>query len=125
MFNAQSFRDPSFRIPFQCIWLKLNGSWPLETTSLKFTKRAITRTNLIGFVYTFWSWYVIISVGITISFQASFLVDNFEDIIVITENCCTTLMGVLNFIRLLHFRFNQKLFRNIIKRFVSDIWIPE
>ncbi|XP_034480873.1 odorant receptor 13a [Drosophila innubila] len=125
MFNAKSYRDPSFRFPFQCIFLKINGSWPLETTSKKFANCAITKKNLFAFAYTFWSWYVIISVGITISFQVSFLVNHFGDIIVITENCCTTLMGVLNFIRLLHLRLNQKMFREIIRQFVSDIWIPD
>jgi len=125
MFNAQSHRDSSFRMPFQCIWLKLNGSWPLETTPLKCTQRVITRTHLFGLAYTVWSWYVILSVGITICFQTSFLIDHFGDIIMTTENCCTTLMGVLNFIRLLHLRLNQNMFREIIQQFVSDIWIPE
>lgn len=115
MFNPKSDADPNFRIPMQCIWLKLNGSWPLRTSS----------KNWFNISYTFWAWYVIGSVGITICFQTAFLATHFDDIIMITENCCTTLMGALNFVRLLHLRLNQPIFRKIVQQFVDDIWIPE
>ncbi|EDV98582.1 odorant receptor 13a [Drosophila grimshawi] len=124
MFNPQPLRDNGFRIPMQCIWLKLNGCWPLETISQKLRPASLTRKNIYGLAYTLWAWYVIISVGITISFQTAFLVNNFGDIIMITESCCTTLMGALNFVRLMHLRLNQRKFYEIIQQFVVDIWIP-
>ncbi|XP_030378893.1 odorant receptor 13a [Scaptodrosophila lebanonensis] len=117
MFSPQSPRDPNFRIPFQCIWLKLNGSWPL-TDGLRIYQP-------LGFAYTVWAWYVIVSVCITICFQTAFLVNNFGDIMMTTENCCTTFMGALNFVRLLHMRLNQSQFRNLIERFVDTIWISD
>ncbi|KAH8380687.1 hypothetical protein KR093_001999 [Drosophila rubida] len=122
MFNPQSAKKLHFYIPLQCIWLKLNGSWPLEYNLRNCT---IRRKNCFRIAYTCWSWYVIVSVGITICFQTSFLVQNIGDIIMITENCCTTLMGVLNFIRLIHLRLNQNQLRNLVQEFVNNIWIPE
>lgn len=121
MFNPLPYEDPNFRMPFQCIWLKLNGSWPLETVSSTHKPR----NYLFALIYNIWAWYVIVSVGITICFQTSFLLNNFGDIIMITENCCSTLMGALNFVRLIHLRLNQRSFCELIKQFVVDIWIPE
>ncbi|KAH8275696.1 hypothetical protein KR044_002911 [Drosophila immigrans] len=122
MFNPQSDKDSRFYLPFQCIWLKLNGSWPLENN---LENSAIRRKNAIRMAYTCWSWYVIVSVGITICFQTAFLVDHIGDIIMLTENCCTTLMGLLNFVRLVHLRLNQNQLRKVIQEFVRDIWIPD
>ncbi|EDW71039.2 uncharacterized protein Dvir_GJ17123 [Drosophila virilis] len=110
-------------MPFQCIWLKFNGSWPLKTSSKK--PKPGMRYNMFAVTYSLWAWYVIVLVGITICFQTAFLVKNFGDIIMITENCCTTFMGALNFVRLLHLRFNQRKFRELIKQFAIDIWIPD
>ncbi|ALC49170.1 Or13a [Drosophila busckii] len=118
MFKPKTSRDPEFRIPLQCIWLKLNGSWPLAVGSTE-------AEYLYGMAYTLWSLYVIISVGITICFQTAFLLNQFGDIIMITESCCTTLMGALNFVRLVHLRLNQRKFRQILQQFVTDIWIAE
>lgn len=120
MFNPKPPEDPKYRIPRQCIWLKLNGSWP---THYEPTNDFYTYRNLWCILYRSWSWYVIISVGITIGFQTAFLIRNFGNIIMTTENCCTTFMGALNFVRLLHLRLNQKQFRHIIEKFVNDIWI--
>ncbi|KAH8273283.1 hypothetical protein KR018_004827 [Drosophila ironensis] len=102
------------RFPAQCIWLKLNGSWPNTTW----------RTKTLSVAYSIWAWYVIGSVGITICYQTGFLIKHLSDIILTTENCCTTFMGVLNFIRLFHLQLNQKQFRNLIKQFSQEIWIP-
>ncbi|XP_070137209.1 odorant receptor 13a [Drosophila bipectinata] len=73
--------------------------------------------------YTVWAWYVIGSVGITICYQTGFLMTHLSDIIMTTENCCTTFMGALNFIRLIHLRVNQNKFRSLIESFYNDIWI--
>ncbi|XP_062139745.1 odorant receptor 13a [Drosophila sulfurigaster albostrigata] len=122
MFNPKSDEHSNFYMPFQCIWLKLNGSWPLE---YDVKNGAVRGENFFRKAYSCWSWYVIVSVGITISFQTSFLIDHFGDIIMLTENCCTTLMGVLNFVRLLHLRLNQNQLRELVQEFVSNIWIPD
>ncbi|XP_037932098.1 odorant receptor 13a [Teleopsis dalmanni] len=116
MFNPKPSKEPDFRFPFQCIWLKLNGSWPLQITSAFIP-------NSFATFYNFWSWYVIISVGITIYFQTAFLFNTFGDIAMTTENCCTTFMGALNFVRILHLRLNRTKFRKLIAQFVQDIWI--
>ncbi|XP_013112864.2 odorant receptor 13a [Stomoxys calcitrans] len=122
MFNPKPPDDPKYRIPGQCIWLKLNGSWPFSQEA---RKDFYSARYLWGWLYTSWSWYVVTSVGITIGFQTAFLINNFGDIIMTTENCCTTFMGALNFVRLLHMRLNQKQFREIIEQFVNDIWIAK
>ncbi|XP_075158739.1 odorant receptor 13a [Haematobia irritans] len=122
MFNPKPPDDPKYRIPGQCIWLKLNGSWPFNHDS---NKDFYSPRYLWGWLYTSWSWYVVTSVGITIGFQTAFLINNFGDIIMTTENCCTTFMGALNFVRLLHMRLHQEQFREIIEQFVHDIWIPK
>ncbi|KAM7348948.1 odorant receptor 13a [Cochliomyia hominivorax] len=120
MFNPKPKEDSKYHIPRQCIWLKMNGSWPFNhDAKLDFYN---SRT-LYGLLYTIWSWYIICSVGITIGFQTAFLVNNLGDIMMTTENCCTTFMGALNFVRLLHMRLNQRAFREVIQQFVDDIWI--
>lgn len=53
------------------------------------------------------------------------LLNNLSDIIITTENCCTTFMGVLNFVRLIHLRLNQRKFRQLIENFSYEIWIPK
>ncbi|XP_023299035.2 odorant receptor 13a [Lucilia cuprina] len=120
MFNPKPKGDPKYRIPRQCIWLKMNGSWPFDCETERDFYNAHT---LYGILYSLWSWYIICSVGLTIGFQTAFLVNNLGDIMMTTENCCTTFMGALNFIRLLHMRLNQGSFREIIQQFVDDIWI--
>lgn len=121
MFNPSPKDDFKYRIPRQCVWLKLNGSWPFE---YKAEQDNFSYSNIFyGKLYSIWSWYVICSVGITIGFQTAFLINNLGDIMMTTENCCTTLMGVLNFVRLLHMHLNQESFREIIQQFVDDIWI--
>lgn len=122
MYNPKPIDDPKYHIPGQCIWLKMNGSWPFNHES---NKDFYSSRNIWGWLYTFWSWYVVWSVGITIGFQTAFLIDNFGDIIMTTENCCTTFMGALNFVRLLHMRLHQSQFREIIEQFVQDIWISK
>ncbi|XP_017466349.1 PREDICTED: odorant receptor 13a-like [Rhagoletis zephyria] len=120
LFNPKPLRDPiHFKFPVQCIWLKLNGSWPLK----RIPSNAFE--NFFGFLYSVWAWYVVAMVGITIGFQTAFLVTSFGDISVTTENGCTTFMGVLNFARLLHLRLHQKEFHQMIAQFVKDIWITK
>ncbi|XP_034129522.1 odorant receptor 13a [Drosophila guanche] len=119
MFNLQQNTEINFRLPVQCVWLKLNGSWPFWPSSRK------NNSSTSYFIYTAWAWYVIASVGITIFFQTAYLVTHLSDIIMTTENCCTTFMGALNFVRLLHLRLNQRKFRKLIEQFARDIWIPE
>ncbi|XP_026843260.1 odorant receptor 13a [Drosophila persimilis] len=119
MFNLQQYTAITFRLPVQCVWLKLNGSWPFVPSSRK------DNSSMCSILYTAWAWYVIASVGITIGFQTAYLVTHLSDIIMTTENCCTTFMGALNFVRLLHLRFNQRKFRQLIEQFERDIWIPE
>nr|XP_041630985.1 odorant receptor 13a [Drosophila kikkawai] len=116
MFYKYRHRDShiSLRLPIQCTWLKLNGSWPLPLNS-----------PIFGIAYTTWAWYVIASVGVTICYQSAFLFKNLSDIIITTENCCTTFMGVLNFVRLLHLRLNQRKFRKLIEQFALEIWMPD
>ncbi|KAH8421372.1 hypothetical protein KR009_003285 [Drosophila setifemur] len=123
MFHPQPYSDrrSAVRLPRQCVWLKLNGSWPLSPLG----KGYYLWDSVFGLGYTVWAWYVIASVGITISFQTGFLVKHLSDIIMTTENCCTTFMGVLNFVRLLHLRLNQQKFRELIEQFARDIWIPD
>lgn len=116
MFNPKPSYDSSYRLPGQCIWLKLNGCWPLKNSVLD-------SPSPFAAFYTLWSYYVIFSVGITIYFQSVFLVHNLNDIIMTTENCCTTFMGLLNFIRIVHLRVERTKFKNIIKQFVQHIWI--
>ncbi|XP_073832673.1 odorant receptor 13a [Musca autumnalis] len=120
MFNPKPTNDPKYRIPGQCIWLKLNGSWPYNHEA---SKDFYSSRYVWGWLYTAWSWYVVWSVGITIGFQTAFLINNFGDIMMTTENCCTTFMGALNFVRLLHMRLHQPQFKEIIQQFVDDIWI--
>ncbi|XP_036344866.1 odorant receptor 13a-like [Rhagoletis pomonella] len=120
LFNPKPLRDPiHFKFPVQCIWLKLNGSWPLK----RIPSNAFEK--FCGFLYDVWAWYVVAMVGITIGFQTAFLVTSFGDISVTTENGCTTFMGVLNFARLLHLRLHQNEFHQMIAQFVKDIWITK
>ncbi|XP_061395677.1 odorant receptor 13a [Musca vetustissima] len=121
MFNPKPINDPNYRIPGQCIWLKLNGSWPYDNHEAN--KDFYSSRYIWGWLYTAWSWYVVWSVGITIGFQTAFLINNLGDIMMTTENCCTTFMGALNFVRLLHMRLNQRQLKVIIQQFVEDIWI--
>lgn len=118
MFYSYPYKALSF--PIQCVWLKLNGSWPLTESS-----RPWRNQSLLATAYIVWAWYVIASVGITISYQTAFLLNNLSDIIITTENCCTTFMGVLNFVRLIHLRLNQRKFRQLIENFSYEIWIPK
>uniref|UniRef100_A0A1B0FMI2 Odorant receptor n=1 Tax=Glossina morsitans morsitans TaxID=37546 RepID=A0A1B0FMI2_GLOMM len=122
MFNPVPANDKRFHWPRQCVWLKLNGSWPLKSTK-EFQSEFYTTENYSSFLYILWSWYVILSVGVTIVYQTAFLITNFGDIMMTTENCCTTFMGALNFVRLLHMRLNQNQFRRVIEQFVNNIWI--
>lgn len=122
MFNPVPADDKRFHWPRQCVWLKLNGSWPLKSTK-EFQSEFYTTENYSSFLYILWSWYVILSVGVTIVYQTAFLITNFGDIMMTTENCCTTFMGALNFVRLLHMRLNQNQFRRVIEQFVNNIWI--
>ncbi|XP_068154712.1 LOW QUALITY PROTEIN: odorant receptor 13a [Drosophila tropicalis] len=124
MFDPQPYREVRFHIPIQCVWLKMNGSWPLAVPGNSQTRFSFQR-SIFAMAYTMWAWYVIMSVFITISFQTGFLISHFGDIIMTTENCCTTFMGALNLVRLLHLRLNQDKFRKIIKQFAHDIWIPD
>nr|QKN21470.1 odorant receptor [Zeugodacus tau] len=118
LFNPKPLKDPiNFRFPLQCIWLKLNGSWPLRP------QRSGEFERYFRWLYSVWAWYVVAMVGITIGFQSAFLVKTFGDIMVTTENGCTTFMGVLNFVRLLHLRLHQREFQQLLARFVKDIWI--
>lgn len=121
MFNPKPNNDLNYRIPGQCIWLKLNGSWPYNHQEAN--KDFYSSRYVWGWLYTVWSWYVVWSVGITIGFQTAFLINNLGDIMMTTENCCTTFMGALNFVRLLHMRLNQRQFKVVIQQFVEDIWI--
>lgn len=121
MFNPKPINDPNYFIPGQCIWLKLNGSWPYNHQEAN--KDFYSSRYVWGWLYTVWSWYVVWSVGITIGFQTAFLINNLGDIMMTTENCCTTFMGALNFVRLLHMRLNQRQFKVVIQQFVEDIWI--
>ncbi|EDX18048.1 GD17258 [Drosophila simulans] len=118
MFYSYPYKALSF--PIQCVWLKLNGSWPLTESSMPWRSQSFLAT-----AYNVWAWYVIASVGITISYQTAFLLNNLSDIIITTENCCTTFMGVLNFVRLIHLRLNQRKFRQLIENFSYEIWIPD
>lgn len=122
MFNPHPDKDTHFRFPPQCFWLKMNGSWPLDS-NLDSKSTRIIKPPIFARLYTTWAWYIVISVGITIYFQSVFLVDTFGNIIMTTENCCTTFMGALNFVRLLHLRLNQHRFRALIQKFVKYIWI--
>lgn len=126
MFYKYRLRDShiKLRFPFQCNWLKINGSWPLPPSTTPRYKSNLM-SSLVGVAYKTWAWYVIISVGVTICYQSAFLVKNLSDIIITTENCCTTFMGVLNFVRLLHLRLNQRKFRKLIDKFALEIWMPE
>lgn len=120
MFNPKPKMDSKYHIPRQCIWLKMNGSWPFQSGA----EQDFNNPHFFyAILYWLWSWYVICSVGITIGFQTAFLINNLSDIMMTTENCCTTFMGALNFIRLFHMRLNQSSFREIIQQFVDDIWI--
>ncbi|XP_055911272.1 odorant receptor 13a [Eupeodes corollae] len=114
MYNPRPKDGSEFKFPLQCLWLKLNGSWPVESKNQSF-KRA----------YNTWSWYVVFSVGITIYFQTVFLIFTFGDILKTTENCCTTFMGALNFIRIVHLKMNQNEFKLILRNFVKYIWIKK
>ncbi|EDV46924.1 uncharacterized protein Dere_GG17935 [Drosophila erecta] len=118
MFYSYPYKALSF--PIQCVWLKLNGSWPVSESS-----RPWKRQSFLATAYIVWAWYVVASVGITISFQTTFLLNHLSDIIITTENCCTTFMGILNFVRLLHLRLNQSKFRQLIENFSYEIWIPD
>ncbi|EDW51566.1 GM22603 [Drosophila sechellia] len=118
MFYSYPYKALSF--PIQCVWLKLNGSWPLTESSRPWRSQSFLAT-----AYIVWAWYVIASVAITISYQTAFLLNNLSDIIITTENCCTTFMGVLNFVRLIHLRLNQRKFRQLIENFSYEIWIPD
>ncbi|XP_018784751.1 PREDICTED: odorant receptor 13a [Bactrocera latifrons] len=116
--NPKPSKDPkNFRFPLQCIWLKLNGSWPLKP---KVTGEFEKYFRLL---YSTWAWYVVVMVGITIGFQSAFLLKSFGNIMVTTENGCTTFMGLLNFVRLLHLRLHQRDFQQLLAQFVKDIWI--
>ncbi|XP_053948881.1 odorant receptor 13a [Anastrepha ludens] len=120
LFNPKPLKDPvHFKFPLQCIWLKLNGSWPLKR------KMSNALEKYFSFLYSTWAWYVVAMVGITIGFQSAFLVTTFGNITVTTENGCTTFMGVLNFVRLLHLRLRQKEFHELIAQFVQHIWITK
>ncbi|XP_016973054.1 odorant receptor 13a [Drosophila rhopaloa] len=123
MFYSHQYK--SLRFPIQCVWLKLNGSWPLSPTSTEKRSEPFFGKSFFATAYTIWAWYVIASVGITISYQTAFLIKNLSDIIITTENCCTTFMGVLNFVRLIHLRLNQQKFRELIKHFYYEVWIPD
>ncbi|KAH8237646.1 hypothetical protein KR038_004365 [Drosophila bunnanda] len=128
MFYKYRYRDShiSLRLPVQCTWLKLNGSWPLPPlTASTNGYKSKSNSSIFGIAYTVWAWYVITSVGVTICYQSAFLFKNLSDIIITTENCCTTFMGVLNFVRLLHLRLNQRKFRKLIEQFALEIWMPE
>ncbi|XP_055844138.1 odorant receptor 13a [Episyrphus balteatus] len=114
MYNPRPNDGSTFKFPLQCFWLKLNGSWPVETQNETFKR-----------LYNAWSWYVVFSVGITIYFQTVFLIFTFGDILKTTENCCTTFMGALNFIRIVHLKMNQKPFKLILRNFVKSIWIKK
>ncbi|XP_037726966.1 odorant receptor 13a isoform X1 [Drosophila subpulchrella] len=120
-----SYPYKKLRFPIQCIWLKLNGSWPLAESSIEKKSKPFYGNSFFATAYTTWAWYVIASVGITISYQTAFLLKNLSDIIITTENCCTTFMGVLNFVRLIHLRLNQRKFRKLIEHFSYEIWIPD
>ncbi|KAH8287523.1 hypothetical protein KR054_009539 [Drosophila jambulina] len=128
MFYQYRHRDGqiNLRLPVQCTWLKLNGSWPLPPPT-PVTKRYELKlwSSIFRVAYTTWAWYVITSVGVTICYQSAFLFKNLSDIIITTENCCTTFMGVLNFVRLLHLRFNQRKFRKLVDQFALEIWMPD
>ncbi|XP_004529819.1 odorant receptor 13a [Ceratitis capitata] len=120
LFNPKPLKDPvNFKFPLQCIWLKLNGSWPVNS------KTSSSFKNYCRFLYSLWAWYVVAMVGITIGFQSAFLAKSFGDIMVTSENGCTTFMGVLNFVRLLHLRLHQRDFHQLIAQFVKDIWITK
>ncbi|XP_052855497.1 odorant receptor 13a isoform X3 [Drosophila gunungcola] len=125
MFYSHQYKG--LRFPIQCVWLKLNGSWPLSPTSKEKSRRdeSVLGNSYLATAYIIWAWYVIASVGITISYQTGFLIKNLSDIIITTENCCSTFMGVLNFVRLIHLRLNQRKFRDLIKHFSYEIWIPD
>lgn len=114
MFNPKPKKDNEFQFPVQCIWLKFNGAWPITEDDNKINFKMF---------YNFWSWYVIFSIALTIYFQTAYLIFTFGDIMKTTENCCTTFMGALNLIRLLHLRINQKPFKQLIEQFVNEVWI--
>lgn len=118
LFNPKPLMYPAnFRFPLQCIWLKFNGSWPLKP------KMSGEFEKYFRLLYSTWAWYVVVMVGITIGFQSAFLVNSFGNIMVTTENGCTTFMGMLNFVRLLHLRLHQREFQQLLAQFVKDIWI--
>ncbi|XP_017066795.1 odorant receptor 13a [Drosophila eugracilis] len=123
MFYSYPYKELSF--PIQCVWLKLNGSWPLSESSEEKKNQPFYGYSFLSNAYIIWAWYVIASVGITISYQTAFLLKNLSDIIITTENCCTTFMGVLNFVRLIHLRLNQRKFRDLIEHFSYEIWITD
>ncbi|XP_067641358.1 odorant receptor 13a [Eurosta solidaginis] len=120
-YQPKSLSDPiNFKFPLQCHCLKLNGSWPL-----KYDTNSNSYEKCFRILYTMWAWYVVLKVGITIGYQSAFLINSFGNIMVTTENGCTTFMGLLNFVRLLHLRLHQGKFRKLIGKFVKDIWIPK
>ncbi|XP_055383205.1 odorant receptor 13a [Condylostylus longicornis] len=102
-----------FSFPRQCIALKFNGSWPLDG-----------KKDIFSILYLSLSWYIIFSVGLTIYFQFEYLVYIFGDIMKTTENCCTTFMGAMNFVRILHMRLYNNDLKELIDDFTHKIWIP-
>lgn len=119
--------------PLQCIFLLMNGSWPvrLPMFSGRYLQPKSNEISSLGenvkwhhHLYWFWSVFIILLVGITCYFQSAFLNSSLHQIFEATECGCTVLMGIHNLIRLIHLNRNRRHLAHIIMIFVNYIWFP-
>lgn len=108
--------DKTFAFPAQCIMLKFNGAWPLNYS---------VESTIIGRLYLFWSYSIIILIAITCFAQTSFLLSAWGDILTVTECGCTVFMGIHNLLRLIHLCIKRKALKKLISEFVENIWISK
>lgn len=78
--------------------------------------------SYFGMFYNYFFFVNITNVCYIVLCQAGFLWESMDDIMVATESTCTVGMGVLNILRFVNMRMNQKKLKKIIKTFAEDIW---
>lgn len=119
--RATGHKDP-FKFPFQCIFLKIFGSWPVRTEQ---DDGWNPRQEQMARLYKFYSAVVIFLIFITCCAQSFFVFSKWGEILIVTECGCTVFMGIHNLLRCLHLSSKRQSMKRLMEEFLEAVFVPK
>lgn len=120
MFRPAVEGEP-FSFPFQCIFLKIFGVWPVEDVQV--LASSPRRRVLWRRLYKVHSAVVIFLIFITCSFQSFFVFSKWGELLIVTECGCTVFMGIHNLLRCVHLNQKRDAMRALMQEFLKKIYV--